>query len=324
MRLVKLKAMKRVNGLHFTPDGRKLLAVGGAEVRMQDEAVWIDVGEMKETLRIPMHANCAAVSPDLTRIAVGESRPFWERESAVPPVAVFDATDPTWHEGESRWQTILPSGENTFDVDGLAFAPSGKQLAVSYAVRHPRDRATHFPFLLLPLGVGKSFAIPPAHGDDERVYAVLAFSPDGKRLAASGGIDYDPDVVIVNARTADRVTEYVPPATQTRHLVYSPDSKTLAVTNGKSVFLHTNDSDEPRGTLAHPKQANAVAFSWDGGRILSTCHDGLVRIWDSATGQLITSYDWGIGQTTAVVVSPDGLTAAVAGQKGQIAVFDLG
>jgi WD40 repeat protein len=107
-------------------------------------------------------------------------------------------------------------------------------------------------------------------------------------------------------------------------LAYSPGGGTLAVVNGKAVYLLSAERDVPWVTLAHPKQANAVAFTPDGRQILSTCHDGLLRIWDTARGQLVTSYDWGIGQTTAVVVSPDGLTAAVAGQKGQIALFDLG
>jgi WD40 repeat protein len=323
MRLVKLKAMKRINGLHYTPDGRRLLAVGGAEVRMQDWAVWIDVGEMTETLRIPMHAGCAAVSADCTRIAVGNSVPFLERETNIPPVVTFDPTDIHWHEDESRWQTVIPTSENDLDVAGLAFDPAGERLAASYLVTHPRTAERHFPFVLLPLKAGKSFIVPPG-SDAEQTYAVVTFSPDGKRLAATGGLDGDEDVVIVNARTADRVEEYIPPATHTRHLLFSPDSRTLAVVNGKDVFLHPADSDVPRVTLPHPKQANQVAFTPDGRRILSTCHDGLLRIWDTATGQHITSFDWGIGQTTAVAVSPDGLTAAAAGQKGHIAVFDLG
>ena len=36
MRAYKLKKCKRVQGLHFTPDGARLLAVGGDEVRMVD------------------------------------------------------------------------------------------------------------------------------------------------------------------------------------------------------------------------------------------------------------------------------------------------
>ncbi|MCU0704367.1 MAG: WD40 repeat domain-containing protein [Fimbriiglobus sp.] len=321
MRLVKLKAMKRINALHFTPDGRNLLAVGGAEVRMQDWAVWVDVAVMEETLRIPMHAQCAAVSADLSRIAVGNARPFLEREN-IPPVVTFDATDPTWHEDESRWQTVIPASEHYLPVVGLAFDPKGKRLAVSYDATDGPDEYSHSPFVLLPLGIGKSFAVSPVD-DPDATYEVLAFSPDGQRLAATGGIDGDPSVTVINARTAKRVRDFAPPGTQTRHLVFRPGGDTLAVVNGKRVFLYPPEPSTPRLVFDHPKQVNQVAFTPDGRRLLSTCHDGLVRIWDTANGLHVTSYDWGIGQTTAVAVSPDGLTAALAGQKGQIAMFDL-
>ncbi len=325
MRLIKLKAMKRINALHFTPDGRKLLAVGGAEVRMQDWAVWVDIGEMAETVRVPMHAGCAAVSADGTRIAAGNPRPFLDQDTDIPPVVVFDASDPTWHEDKSRWQTVIREGSNYLDVGGLAFDPSGKRLAVSYAVTNLRGRSarTTSAFKVLALGKGKSFDVPP--GDDPDIStSVFAFSPDGKRLAASGGIDGEPNVLLVNTRTADRVSEFTPPGPKTLHLIFSPDGGTLAVTNGKTVFLHVGDSDDAKFSLAHPKQVNAVAFTPDGARLLSVCHDSLVRIWDVATGQVITSFDFGIGQTTALSVSPDGTTATAAGQKGQITVFDLG
>jgi WD40 repeat protein len=322
MRLVKLTSMKRINGLHFTPDGRRLLAVGGAEVRMQDWAVWIDVGEMTETLRVPMHASCAAVSPDLTRIAVGNAAPFLRHNTDIPPVAVLDATDPTWHEDESRWRTVIDDGPNRLDVGGLAFDPTGERLAVSYSIEYTRRRSIEFVLVILPLGVGKAYRVPFG-ADHTRLHPVVAFSPDGDRLAVTGGLDDDPVVSVVNARTADPLFEVMPPGARTLHLAFSPGG-TLAVTNAKTVHLMPADSDVPGFTLVHPKQANAVAFIPDGRRVLSTCHDGQLRIWDVATGHLVSSYDWGVGPTTAVAVSPDGLTAAAAGQKGRIAVLDLG
>jgi WD40 repeat protein len=260
MRLVKLKSMKRINGLHYTPDGRRLLAVGGAEVRMQDWAVWIDVGEMTETLRIPMHAGCAAVSADCTRIAVGNSRPFLEPNTNIPPVVVFDATDPTWHEDESRWRTVISDMGYSHEVSGMAFDPAGKRLAVSIAITHLRSEPTHFSLLLLPLGDGKWFSVPPGE-DAEATYSVIVFSPDGKRLVAAGGLDGGEEVAVVNARTADRVRHFTPPGPQTRHLLYSPDGRTLAVVNGKSVFLHPADSDDVKFTFTHPKQTDSLDVS---------------------------------------------------------------
>ncbi len=309
MRLIKLKAMKRINGLHYTPDGRKLLVVGGAEVRMQDDAVWIDVGKGEEASRFQLRGESYSVAPDFSRLALGNAHQF--RGSHKWAVTLIDLAD-----GITCDQFKLPVADRRAFVYGLAFSPDAKRLAVSFedqALRPEGDRLG-----VWQLDRPKSPVIS-FHGIGT---PVVTFDPTGDRIAATGGIDGEPVVHRLSLRPQS-ATDFSPKGSQTRHLAYSPDSGTLAVVNGKSVFLHPGDSDVPRLTLPHPKQANAVAFTPDGGRILSTCHDGLLRIWDTASGQLLTSYDWGIGQTTAVVVSPDGLTAATAGQKGQIALFDL-
>ena len=71
MRLVKLKGVGRINGLHYTPDGRRLLAVGGSSDSRHDMARWVDVGDAREPLRQPLAASHYAVSSDLSRMAAG-------------------------------------------------------------------------------------------------------------------------------------------------------------------------------------------------------------------------------------------------------------
>jgi WD40 repeat protein len=309
MRLVKLKAMKRVNGLHFTPDGRRLLAVGGAEVRMQDEAVWIDVGKWEEASRFQLRGESYAVTPDFSRLALGNAHQFRQPNGWAVTLFALDGEP-------ARGQLKLPVADRRAFVYGLAFSPDASRLAISFEDQTRRPDGDS-------LGVWR-LADPkrPELTFDGVGTPVVVFDPTGRHVAASGGIDGEPEVKFLDLAANSR-RQFKPKGSQTRHLVFSPDGGTLAVVNAKTVHLLAADSDVPRFTLVHPKQANAVAFTPDGGRTLSTCHDGLLRIWDSATGQLVTSFDWGIGQTTAVAVSPDGLSAAAAGQKGQIAVFDL-
>jgi len=316
MRLVKLKAMKRINGLHFTPDGRRLLVVGGVEAGSADEAVWIDPTTGAESGRMGLNAERYAVSADLKWIALGSATPDEDSEEDPIPIAVCNMTD------SDGLRTIVAAGPTATEVYGLAFDPTGERLAASYTVANRSGYHTAFRLAVFPLGRGKPIEVLD-RDSDEFTASVFAFSPDGKTLACDGGKEDRAAVKVRDAKTLAPLRTFFPKGSQTHHLVFSPDGGTLAVAHAKAVYLLPSDSDVPRFTLIHPKQANAVAFTPDGGRILSACHDGSLRIWDVATGQLVTSYDWGIGQTTAVVVSPDGLTAAVAGQKGQIAVFDL-
>lgn len=311
MRIVKLKGMRQINGLHYAPDGRRLLAVGGHEVRSVDEARWVDVGAGTETLRVPLNASCYAVSADLRVMAAGEARPA---EWAFPRVTVFDPTDAGWFEDESRCR-VVTVGEHAA-VHGLALNPDGSRVAVSFAP-YSGDGPSADRFSIVPLdGRGRRVEMPRSGGSRS---PLLAYSPDGRRLAASDGSI----VRGIDGRTAKRSRVYDSTGSQVRQLVFSPDGDTLAIANGESVLLLPADRSDPGLTLAHPKQVNAVAFTPDGRRVLTTCSDKLVRVWSTATGQLVTSYDWNVGVTNAVAVAPDGLTAAVSGQNGRVVLFDL-
>ena len=127
----------------------------------------------------------------------------------------------------------------------------------------------------------------------------------------------------MDGKTLDYSHEFNPPGTQTRQLVYAPSGDELTVVNGRNVYLVSGKTGALRLTLGgHPKQVNAVAISPDGQRLLSACHDKLVRVWDVKTGELIASYDWKIGAVTSLAFAPDGLTAAAGCEKGQVVVWD--
>lgn len=322
MRVVKLKGMRQVNGLHYAPDGRRLLAVGGYEVRSLDEARWVDVVGGAEMLRVPLNASCYAVSPDLTRMAVGNAEP--ERDQGFP-VVVFDPADSDWHEQDLGWQPVelgfeKPDSANC-EVHALAFDPTGGRLALSYSfVESGRNVTMVLRFLQVSrLNSRQQPKVVTSSG----VVTGVNFTPDGQSLATVSGLTDSPSVAIQSAKTLAVRHTFAPPTNQTRGIEHSPDGNTLAVANAKQVLLLPPDLSAPRLTLAHPKQVNAVAFTPDGRRMLTTCTDKLVRLWDASTGQLVTSYDWNVGVTNAIAVAPDGLTAAVSGQSGRVVLFDL-
>jgi hypothetical protein len=48
-----------------------------------------------------------------------------------------------------------------------------------------------------------------------------------------------------------------------------------------------------------------------------------VRLWDPVNVRCLACYDWQIGKGFAVAIAPDGMTAACAGEKGGIVLWDL-
>jgi WD40 repeat protein len=116
----------------------------------------------------------------------------------------------------------------------------------------------------------------------------LAFSPDGSRLAASGGT-----FVLVWPML-------LPPRGRGRR------------TPGKAAQF--------RG---HTGQIQSIDFSHDGARLASAAHDGTVRVWDAASGTELRAFAPRVGPLHSVAFAPDGLTLAFGSTRGHVGLLDL-
>lgn len=323
MRLVTLAGLQHVCGLHFTPDGQRLLAVGGEMLKHIDQARWVDVAEGRETLQIPLFASCYAVSPNLSRLAVGLRRLREPHPANVPPLVIIDATDSTWMEDETRRErvgmTVLEREEGTH-INAIAFDPTGERLAIATTfTQYVGGHIALWYMQVLALDCDEELLLTTT----DRATYDISWTRDGTAVLTNGAIR-KAAVAMWDANTLDLGCSYAPPTPQPRQPVFSPEGGTVAVPNASAVYLLPADLSAPRIVLQHSKHGvECVAFTPDGRRLLTTSYDKLVRTWDITSGELLTSYDFGIGGTSAVAVAPDGLTAAVAGQRGQIMLFDL-
>ena len=323
MRTYKLKKCKRVHGLHFAADGRRLLAVGGAEAGMVDSALWLDLATGDSANRIDQLARGYAVSPDGSRLVFVGAHRYRGGGSPVQWLPLPDFS--------GGWRPVPePTGRasklSSFsELWAIAFDPSGDTLIIGHGSAHRRTAdlgvyewemgLTQLRFETGEVVKGLSVSDLPG---------VFAFSPDGTRLAVSGGPQSGhPEVVVLEFPGGSMKFRYLPSGTRTRCLAYLPDGRLIAA-NARSVYVFPPDGPEPQFVLTgHEGQVNALAAFPDRRRLLSASHDGAIRIWDLVTGREVAALDWKIGPLTALAFAPDGLTCAAAGAKGQIVLWDV-
>ncbi|MCO8123501.1 hypothetical protein NHH03_17270 [Stieleria sp. TO1_6] len=126
----------------------------------------------------------------------------------------------------------------------------------------------------------------------QRVFA-LAFSSDGQTLAVGCGqpgrsgevrlIDFNAgDVTSVIARTSDVVLD----------LAYRPGTNELAIASADSTIriVNLDNLQESRTIASHADWVTAVAWSDDGTRLASASRDKSTKVYDGATGDLLSSY----------------------------------
>ena len=141
----------------------------------------------------------------------------------------------------------------------------------------------------------------------------LAFSPDGTKLASTGtkgdiffaaGFGHsistprsDEVIRTTDVRTGRALTET---PGHGRNLAFSSDGKTVAFENGISIHLwdtetgktldvsHVDPTNETDASLENV--INAFAFSPDGKRLASGTWGGEVHLWNSETGEALTTF----------------------------------
>ncbi|MBN9122278.1 MAG: hypothetical protein J0I06_24580 [Planctomycetes bacterium] len=297
----------KVRHLAFSPDGARLASAAekAATVRLWEPTTGRKLGELPGRWGF---TSGVAFSPDGKRIATTTMNfrvAIWDAE-ARRPLAVAAAS-------QTRY--------------GPAFAPDGSCVAATgwAGVAVWRDPAVPHPETLGPYADSN-------WGPDERFefdgkdYVVdkfdsLAFSPDGRLVAANG---------IFRAVVWDRATRAVHrvvPHDEVDALSvvsFSPDGRRLAIGFGKAAEIHPLKGKGRRVVLTgHTMAVRAIGFAPDGRTAVTASSDGTVRFWDAATGAPTRTFDWGIGRVYGAALSPDGLTCAAGGEKGQIVVWDV-
>jgi WD40 repeat protein len=167
---------------------------------------------------------------------------------------------------------------------------------------------------------------------------MVAFSPDGTRIATNGGMVYDLE--------SGRLVSDLPFGGD---VTFSPDGSRLLITGreepgepyGPGVIAIIMDALGPDdGTSVRLKGDGGVrgwnilgsgaAWSPDGSMVAIPTAVGDVLVWDASTGELVFELRRSAGQTPtpgvmlSAAFSPDSRTLATGSESGTIALWDLG
>jgi WD40 repeat protein len=290
----------------LAPDGR-LAALGNADgsVRLHETATG------KELHKLQGHANGVAVvafAPDGKTLA--------SRGLADNTIRVYEAAS-----GKELRRIALPGPEaqgpggavvvrvaaiGAFGMGspGLVFSPDGRTLAspvIGNNLQFPGGGGgTPTTLNLWDVASGKevrSITLTPQHG-----YSNLAFSPDGRTLAAE-----NPDQTVSLWEVAG--------GKERAHLGTAPAP---ALMNARqAMFVNVF------GMMGGAAEAPTLAFAPDGRTLAAKGADGSVRVWDLPAGKEMAPLKGHDGSVTALAFAADSKTLASGASDTTILLWDL-
>lgn len=285
-----------IPGLAFSPDGKQLVSGSADEtVRLWDASD----GKLLRTFKGHTGAIFSvAFHPGGNQVASGS----------------YDQTVKLWDlEAPTEPSIIKPK-----ELAGLyraEFSPDGRWFLLS-GFSPSRDKLKN-PIEIWDLETKKPIrsirSLQPA--------ANAVFSPDGKRLAASGESDTSR---VLDVETGQEVCSITGQGAQIYRVVFSPDGQRLAST-GHDKTLRIWDSSTGKAIHqleGHRDYSYGLAWSPDDRFILTGSDDGTARIWDPRDGKLLHDLAGHRGSISAVAISPDGRQIATASWDRSIRLWD--
>ncbi len=209
--------------------------------------------------------------------------------------------------------SIKPKGAVKQPLFSMAWQPGGGLLAL----------AGYRQVTLADAMSGKTQATLPGHADTVRS---VAFSADGKRLAAAGGFCAKSGEVKIWDVSTRTVTVTIQGHDDCIYgLAFSPAGDVLATSSyDKLIKLWDPTTGKEIRTLKdHIDSVYALQFTPDGKRLVSGAADRTVKIWDVASGKRLYTFSDALDGINTIAIDPTGKYVAAGGLDKTIRIWRM-
>jgi WD40 repeat protein len=201
----------------------------------------------------------------------------------------------------------------------IAFAPAGDVIALGFARKRLLLVDARTGGEVAQLAEQPADAPPPASSR----FARVAFSPDGKWLAASA---YDDEIRIYDVQHHTLAKTLKGQDGRILTFAFSPDQKQLISCTAAGPAMVWDLEHAERDPLPLPpgyRGVASVSYSPDGKLLATGFNSGSCCLQDAATGSVLHTLNAHVGVVNEATFSPDGKLLATAGEDGLVKLWDV-